>query len=198
MADCRICSPKAIEVGYRANIHLPAESNAVCCEVAGTVGQRIFDGQRILDGQRIFDAVSRVLAADMSALADGQHTLVFAENLLCELARPTIARNLCSLVPMYNLVDHDIWLVWVYSNDSLVISDRIVGFQNRVGNSHLFCVEYLLAAEKVIEVCIVHGSEVHEMEYAAFVDLAFDLCRVVGFQIGLVFVLDSQGLEHLF
>ena len=100
MADCKICSPKAIEVGYRANSHLPAEPNAVCCEVAGTVGQRIFDGQRILDDQRIFDAVSRELAADMSALADGQHTLVFAENLLCELVRPTIARNLCSLVPM--------------------------------------------------------------------------------------------------
>ena len=125
-------------------------------------------------------------------------TLVFAENLLCELARPTIARNLCSLVPMYNLVDHGIWLVWVYSNDSLVISDRIVGFQDRVGNSHLFCVGYLLAAEKVIEVCIVHDAEVHEMEYAALVDLVFDLCRVVGFQIGLVFVLDNQDLEHLF
>ena len=83
MADGKICSPKAIEVGYRANIHLPAEPNAVCCEVAGTVGQRIFDGQRILDGQRIFDVVSRVLAADMSALADGQHTLQSLRKTSC-------------------------------------------------------------------------------------------------------------------
>ena len=78
-----------------------------------------------------------------------------------------------------------------------MIFDRIVGFQDLVGDSHPFCVGYLLAAEKVIEVCIVHDAEVHEMEFAVLVDLAFDLCRVVGFQIGLVFVPDSRGLERL-
>ena len=35
------------------------------------------------------------------------------------------------------------------------------------------------------------------MEFAVLVDLAFDLCRVVGLQIGLVFVPDSRGLERL-
>ena len=191
LADCKICSPKAIEVGYRANSHLPAEPNAVCHEAAGTVGQRIFDDQRI------FDAVSRELFAEMSALADGQHTFVLADNLLCVLVRPTIAQNLCSLVPSRHLLVHGIWLVWVDSNDFLVIFDRIVGFQDLVGDNHLFCVGCLLAAEKVIEVCIVHDAEVHEMEFAALVDLVFDLCRVVGFQIGLEFVLDNQDLEHL-
>ena len=48
------------------------------------------------------------------------------------------------------------------------------------------------------EACIVHGLEVHEMDCAALVDLAVDLCRIVSFQIGLVFVPDSRGLEHLF
>ena len=75
MADGKICSPKAIEVGYRASGHLVAEPNVVCHEVAGTVGQRIFGDQRI------FDAVSRELFAEMSALADGQCTFVLADNL---------------------------------------------------------------------------------------------------------------------
>ena len=48
------------------------------------------------------------------------------------------------------------------------------------------------------EACIVHGLGVHEMDCAALVDLAVDLCRIVSFQIGLVFVPDSRGLEHLF
>ena len=175
--------------------------HAVCCEVVGTVGQRIFDGQRILDvqcifdSQGIFDAVSRALAADLSALAAGQHIWFLSENLLCELVRPTIVQILCLLVPMHHRsLDYDIW---AYSNDSLVISDRIVGFQDRVGNSHLFCVEYLVVAETVFEACIVHGLEVPEMDCLALVDLAFDLCRVVGFQIGLVFVPGSRGLERL-
>ena len=76
MADCKICSPKAIEVGYRANSHLVAEPNVVCHEAAGTVGQRI------VDDQRVFDAVSRELFAEMSALAVGQHTFVLVDNLL--------------------------------------------------------------------------------------------------------------------
>ena len=60
---------------------------------------------------------------------------------------------------------------------------------------HPFCVECLLAAAKVIEVCIVHDAEVHEMDFAVLVDLAFDLGRVVGSPIGLVFVpyLEARG-----
>ena len=76
MADCKICSPKKIEVGYRANSHLVAEPNVVRHEAAGTVGQRIFGDQRI------FDAVSRELFAERSALAVGRHTFVLADNLL--------------------------------------------------------------------------------------------------------------------
>ena len=97
------------------------------------------------------------------------------------------------LVPRHHLLlDCDIL---VYSNE-FVVSDRIVGFQDHVGNSHLFCVECLLVAETVFEVCIVHGLEDPEMEYVVLVDLVLDLCRVVGFQIGLVFVPDSRGLER--
>ena len=36
------------------------------------------------------------------------------------------------------------------------------------------------------------------MDYVVFLDLAFDLCRVVGFRIGLAFAPDSRGREHLF
>ena len=75
--------------------------------------------------------------------------------------------------------------------------DRIVGFQDLVGDNRPFCVECLLEVEKVIEVCIVHDAEVREMEFAVLVDLAFDLGRVVGSPIGLVFVPDSRGLERL-
>ena len=75
MADCKICSPKAIEVGYRANSHLVAEPNVVCHEAAGTVGSCISDDQRVVD------AVSRKLFAEKSALADGQYIFVLADNL---------------------------------------------------------------------------------------------------------------------
>ena len=75
MADCKICSPKAIEVGYRANSHLVAEPNVVCHEAADTAGSCISDNQRV------FGAVSRELFAGKSAPADGQYTFVLVDNL---------------------------------------------------------------------------------------------------------------------
>ena len=73
------CSPKAIEVAGRAKCHSPAEPSAVCCgdEAADTVDQCFFG------------AVARVLFAGLAAQADGQHTFVLAEILVCELVRPT-------------------------------------------------------------------------------------------------------------
>ena len=75
MPDCKICSPKAIEVGYRANSHLVAEPSVVCHEAVDTAGSCMSDNQRV------FDAVSRELSAEKSALAVGQHTFVLADNL---------------------------------------------------------------------------------------------------------------------
>ena len=75
MADCKICSPKAIEAGYRANSHLVAEPSVVCHVAVDTVGSCMSDNQRVLD------AVSTELFADKSAPADGQYTFVLVDNL---------------------------------------------------------------------------------------------------------------------
>ena len=117
----------------------------MCCEVPGTVGQRIFD------------FVSMVLAAGLSALAAGQHIWFDALFFWGELVRPTIDQSFCLLDPMYSIADHHIQFVWVYSSDYLAISGRIVGFQDLVGNNHLFCVWYLSVVVKESEAYIVHG-----------------------------------------
>ena len=53
--------PMAIAAGYQASIRLLVAASVVYCEVHSSAGQRISD------------FASMVLAADLSALADGQH-----------------------------------------------------------------------------------------------------------------------------
>ena len=136
------------------------------------------------------DVASMAHAADLSALD--------------WLVRTTIGQTFGSSDPMCNAVDCLVQLAEYFANDYLDFPDRIVGFQELVGNNHLVDNIYghlsgvlcPAAAVSENEADNVRVQVAHVMAYVACVGLVLDPCLVVGFWIFLA--PDSRGREHLF
>ena len=163
---------------YRANIRWLAVANAVVGIVPCILS---------------IDVASMARAADLSALD--------------LLVRTTIGQTFGSSDPRCNAVDCLVQLAEYFANDYLDFPDRIVGFQELVGNNHLVDNIYGIyghlsgvlcpaAAVSENEADSVRVQWAHVMAHVACVGLVLDPCRVVGFRIFLA--PDSRGREHLF